>query len=179
MAKATDRTSTVVPDDYNDVVARAVVSGIKLIKSSFDMRPEALDSKKPDRSYAVEVDHVAETYDLDSGRLFGVFRFTATCKVKRTKVLKVQADYLVSYKVSHPCEEVAALLFVERLGPFAAYPYFRALFGILTSHAGLVAPALPILAEAPRRIGRAETLRVRTGSPLLDREDGEREEESE
>lgn len=169
MTRPNEKQDAVDPEDYNSIVARAVVRGIRMIKSGFDMKPDALGAEK-ERRYAVDVEQVAHDWDETQGRLAGVFRFTATCHTGRTRVLKVQADYIVSYRVEGACEADAAELFVARLGPFAAYPYFRALFGILSSHAGLMAPPLPILAEAPRRIARAEKLEMRTTSPLLDYE---------
>lgn len=169
MTDHTDRQDDVDPEAYNAIVARAVVRGIRMIKSDFNMKPDALGTDK-ERRYSVDVEQTAHDWDEAQGRLAGVFRFTATCHAGRTRVLKVQGDYIVSYRVEGTCAADAAELFVQRLGPFAAYPYFRALFGILCSHAGLMAPPLPILAEAPRRIARAAKLEMRTTSPLLDYE---------
>jgi hypothetical protein len=148
------------PTDYNDVVARASLKAIRLIGSQLQVRPEAFSGDKSKQTFAIDYGLVAHAYDQDEGHLTGIFRFTCSSKRGRRKVVTLVGEYLLDYEVSARCEESAARHFVERLGPFAAYPYFRALHSLLTGQAGLVSPPLPILAEAPRRIARAKELQM-------------------
>lgn len=169
MAKTPKANPIVEPDSYNEVVARAVIAGIKLLDCQFHMKPQALDPRLQGKKYSIDVTQLEDHFD-SQGRLNGVFRFAAICRSGRTTILKVVGEYLTSYRVSGECDEAAAKLFVERIGPFAAYPYFRALHGVLTSQAGINEPTLPILAEAPRRIARAQNSSIRTDSPLMNSE---------
>lgn len=172
-ADAGSQGGEVNPQEYNEVVARATLKAVRLISSQLQVRPQAFGRDKLKQTYEVDYGTLAQAYDEEDGHLTGIFRFTSTSRKGRRKVITLVGEYLLDYHVSGRCEQAAARLFVERLGPFAAYPYFRALHGILTGQAGLVTPPLPILAEAPRRIARAEELRMQHDNPLLDRDQGE------
>lgn len=167
-AKAANPSREVVPDDYNAVVARAKLRGIRLLSSSFEALPEAYKSDGNERGYEVGYELLAQRYDRTKNQLTGMFAFRASSSTGDDKFLSVEGEYLVDYELSAECEDDAAALFIKRLGPFAAYPYFRALVALLTGQAGLVTPPLPILAEAPRPIERAKNLRLPNESPLAE-----------
>lgn len=164
--KSAETPKQVDSDDYNAVVAQASLTGIRLISSSMDARPEAYSAEGAEQHYKVNYELVANHYDMENSRLTGVFRFSASATAGDVNMLSVDGDYLLDYHLSEVCEQEAADLFIERLGPFAAYPYFRALFGLLTGQAGLLTPPLPILAEAPRSVSRAKNLQFKEGGPL-------------
>ena len=70
----------------------------------------------------------------------------------RRKPVTLRATYYATYALSKPCEETPALAYLRRVGRYSCYPYFRALFGILTEQGGLQLPPLPVLHEGPRWI---------------------------
>lgn len=157
-------------DAYNEVVARAVLAGIRCIKSSFEAKPDAYASASANRKYLVDYGLTHVRYDAEKNTLRGVLCFSAVWKSGRAREMVLNAEFLVDYDVKGRCSEDAAELFVQRLGPFAAYPYFRALHAMLLDQAGLRSPPLPILAEAPRRIGRAEEVVMASGNPLMEQQ---------
>jgi hypothetical protein len=148
------------PRDYNQVVAQARLIAVRLISSKLQVNPTAFADEGAKTKYLIDYILIDKNYDPVAGRLVGIFNFKYYIKHGRSKSVEVVADYVIDYGVSAPCDEEAAILFVRRLGPFAAYPYFRALHAMLMGQAGLVAPPLPVLAEAPRSIDRAAKLQM-------------------
>jgi hypothetical protein len=158
-ARAASEGRKVATEDYNAVVANATLRNIRLLSSSFEALPEAFKVDGDERANGVGYELLAHRYDRETNRLTGMFGFNASSSSGDQNILTVEGEYLIDYELSAPCDEDAAALFIERLGPFAAYPYFRALVALLTGQAGLVSPPLPILAEAPRPISRAKEVR--------------------
>lgn len=148
------------PAHYNDVVARAKLQAIRLLSSEFDVQPLAYEPNDQGPEFEIAHNLIAHSYDRERNQLSGLLGFEAQQTRDGNAVLSVAAEYLVDYLLNTECEEDAAELFVERLAPFAAYPYFRSLFSQLTSQAGLLTPPLPILAEAPKTIARAKSVEL-------------------
>jgi hypothetical protein len=143
---------------YNGVVGRALLRGIRLTESRFDMKPDALelDAKTWRKDIRGEVEEVF--VDAESGRLAGTFLFEVVCRHRRKRLLSASARYLVSYQVAGPFDQDSAQLFVERVGRVVAYPYFRALVASLTSQAAVEMPPLPIISLAPRTVASGADL---------------------
>ena len=145
------------PAEYNRLVAHAKVQAIRLINSRYDMKPSALSGNREDWVYNVSNRLLDWHCDCDALVLSGTWEYTATCIDGRRKLLTVTAKYLVAYRLSAPCDAEAGRQFLERVGRFAAYPYFRSTFAIMTQQSGIVLHPLPIISEQPRWVTPPET----------------------
>lgn len=138
------------PQAYNRLVAHARIQAIRLIDSRYTMKPAALANDREDWSYQVS-NRLIDCYcDNEQLLLSGTWEYTASCRVGSKQVLKLVAKFLVSYRLSAVCDEVAGKEFFDRVGKFAAYPYFRATFATLTQQSGIALHPLPIISDQPR-----------------------------
>jgi hypothetical protein len=140
------------PKAYNELVAHARLQGLRLTGSKFDLRPHALVDDR-DR-WAYRITDALGDWHLDREELLlrGQYAYTAECVEGRRKPVSLSATYLATYRLSATCEDDAAHAFLQRVGRFSCYPYFRALFGILTEQSGLQLPPLPVMSEQPRLV---------------------------
>lgn len=138
------------PAAYNRVVAHAKVQTIRLINSRYDLKQAALAGTREDWNYNVSSQLLDWHCDNDALVLSGTWEYTATCMQGKRKLLTVIAKYLVGYRLSAVCEAEAGYHFLERVGKFAAYPYFRSTFANLTQQSGIALHPLPIISEQPR-----------------------------
>lgn len=84
-------------------------------------------------------------YEKDDGLLAGAFAWDVVVKKGNTKLLSAQATYMVAYGDVPDVDEEPAFAFVERVGRFATYPYFRSHVAHMASQAGADVPVLPVL----------------------------------
>lgn len=147
------------PEKYNRVVSHATISDIRLVGSKFDLKPEAVEAN--DRVWSFNLSDQLDdwTCDNEKGRLTGLYSYTASCVEGRRKLITVTGRYLSTYKMSDLCDERAAHQFLARVGRFAAYPYFRAMFASLTQQSGVMLPPLPVISDGPRWVNSPETVR--------------------
>lgn len=138
------------PAAYNRLVSHAKVQSIRLINSRYDLKPSALAGSREDWSYNVSYQLLDWHCDNEALMLSGTWEYTATCMQGRRKLLTVTAKYLVTYRLSAISDEAAGLSFMERVGKFAAYPYFRSTFAILTQQSAILLHPLPVISEQPR-----------------------------
>jgi hypothetical protein len=138
------------PAEYNRLVAHAKVHNIRLINSRYDVKPVALAGSRQDWDYNVSYQLLDWHCDSDALLLSGTWEYIATCMQGKRKLLTVTAKYLVSYRLSAICDPDAGRSFLERVGKFAAYPYFRSTFASLTQQSGMVLHPLPVISEQPR-----------------------------
>ena len=140
---------------YKKAVATAEMRNVRLIKSDFSMEGEGVsdDQKAWKRGYACDV---AQThFDAKRNLITGLVVADAWCRLARKKVISLKCRYIVAYDISGETDEAAAAQFVERVGKFAVYPYFRTHFSELTSQAGISLSPLPVLKEGARAIPKA------------------------
>ncbi|MBL3608234.1 hypothetical protein [Rhodovulum sulfidophilum] len=136
-------------DLYREVSCAAKLREIRLLDSSYSIKVELFD----DFDKAIEMRHSFSgsleecALDKDVGVASGCFTWGAEVKYKRKKSLKLSAKYLVRYSELEGCDENHIFAFFTKVGRFATYPYFRALFSNLTSESGLILPPLPALNE--------------------------------
>lgn len=150
--KRSTRRAKIDPAQFNAVVAHARLSGLRLVETRFDVRPGALSKDRQHWTYRVE-DALSDWHlDCDSRLLRGQYAYSALCIEGRRRPVVLRASYLATYRLSGACEEDAALAYLRRVGRFSCYPYFRALFSILTEQSGLQLPPLPVIAEQPRLV---------------------------
>lgn len=138
------------PEKYNRLVAHAKIQTIRLLSSRFDLKPIALTASREDWDYNITHQLVDWHCDNESLTLSGTWVYTATCVQGRRKLLSVSAKYLTTYSLSAVCDEEAGHQFLERVSRFAAYPYFRGTFALLTQQCGVLLHPLPVISEQPR-----------------------------
>lgn len=138
------------PEQYNRLVAHATLRDIRLIGSKFDVQPDAIETIQ--QKWRFRVSHELDDWscDNDRGALSGSYVYTASCVLGRRKLLTVVGRYLSTYRLSDVCDEEAGRQFLERIGRFSAYPYFRSMFATLTQQSGIMLPPLPIISDQPR-----------------------------
>lgn len=134
---------------YAEVSSAAQLRDIKLLGSEYSIKPEIFevlkDLENMNHGFSGECTHLL--LDDEAGLALGHYRWSAEVKSGRKKVLKLQADYLVAYTGLSGCDEGHVRFFFEKVGRFATYPYFRALFSHQSSESGLMLPPLPTLNE--------------------------------
>jgi len=138
------------PDQYNRVVSHATIRDIRLVAAKFDVKPAASDNARHEWTFEVSSDLNDWHCDNDKATLSGTFSYVAACVVGKKKLISVNCKYLTIYKLSDVCDEEAGRQFLNRVGKFAAYPYFRAMFASLTQQCGLALPPLPVISDGPR-----------------------------
>jgi hypothetical protein len=135
---------------YVEVARKARLREMGLVESSFKLRPDCfpdLVSRPDELSHGFGGDAEQLTFDPDDGILFGVYSWNAEIKKGNKKALRLACKYVIIYNNLVDQPEEYARLYLEKVGKFASYPYFRSLFAIHTSAAGLALPPLPALAE--------------------------------
>lgn len=141
---------------YADVVEAASMRNIRLIKSEFTVDPESLgsDQRTWKRGFACVVasTNFNETRQMGSGLISA----EAYCKAGRKKIVSLKCNYVVAYDIEGAPSADDVARFIERVGNFAAYPYFRAHFADVTAQAGINLPPLPVMKEGKRRLNPTE-----------------------
>ena len=150
-AKAAEETE--VQKAYAKVVRSAELQDIKLLSSSFGVEMAYFedgeighaDGEKLNYSYACEQPMVA--YEATDGGLLGQFDWKVIVARDDTEVLTIRATYVAAYQCDEGLDEKATTKFVERVGRFATFPYFRALVGFYSNASSIEIPILPVLKE--------------------------------
>lgn len=151
--KSPDRSATKIDaKGFNEVVASAKLLGLRLTGSSFDIKPDALNDEREKWTYNINTALDDWHLDCETRTLHGRFSYKVACTEGRRKPITVGATYLATYKLSRECQEESAVAYLNRVGRFSAYPYFRALFAVLTEQSGLLLPPLPVMQEPPRLV---------------------------
>jgi hypothetical protein len=169
MANESQSQSKPSPEAYNRLVAYAKVHAIRLISTRFDIKPESLSTARDDIDYKISNQLVDWCCDNEAQVLNGTWEYTASCVVGRKTLLTLVAKYLVTYRLSAICDEEAGHQFLERVGKFAAYPYFRGTFALLTQQSGVMLHPLPVISEQPRWVTPPEQGEKTSASPSDDK----------
>lgn len=150
MTKTNGVVAKVDPAKYNDLVSHATIRDIRLISSKFDLKANAVEMS--DRAWSFNISDELEDWSCDNerGRLTGIFSYNASCVEGRRKLISVNCRFLCTYSLSNLCDEEAGRHFLARVGRFAAYPYFRTVFAVLTQQSGVMLPPLPVMSDGPR-----------------------------
>ncbi len=149
--KSTAKTADFVLDHdvYAAISVAAELHDIKLVASEYAAKPDivrvAEDLENMVHGFFGEC--TSFHFFEESGLAMGQYRWTAEIKSGRKKALKLTADYLVAYANLSGQEEGHVEFFLNKVGRFATYPYFRALFSHHTSETGIMLPPLPSLNE--------------------------------
>jgi len=134
---------------YNSVVREANLQAIQLLSITFKVDPAFFgdrSKRKPD----LKIEHREEEFNEGTGEAFSFVTLTVSVKGARKSNLFCKAEYLVVYDNLAGCDAQAVGFFLDRVAPFACYPYFRSVFATLDGAAGTRLPPLPIHKEKSR-----------------------------
>jgi len=140
---------------YAQAVDSAHMRNIRLLKSDFLIEPESISGDRKAWKNGVGCRMSSSSYNQERKVLTALITANAYSKVGRKKIVSLKCEYAVAYDIQGAPDEAAVHRFAERVGTFAAYPYFRAHFATITAQAGISMPPLPVLKEGPRVIPRA------------------------
>jgi hypothetical protein len=134
---------------YSEVSCAAKLQEIKLSASRYLVKFQLFDDievlRQMKHRYSGRCEEVF--FDENSGSAGGKFNWTAEIKLGRQVSLKLSAEYYLLYSNLAEHDEDHVSFFVTKVGRFATYPYFRALFANHVSESGLMLPPLPTLNE--------------------------------
>lgn len=136
-------------DEYNKVSRTAELREIKLIASTYMVRPEAFEVAQDLGNLKNSFSGVCTDFicDADEGLAWGRFQWVAEIKSGRKACLKLSSEYLVLYSDVRDCDEQHVEAYFRKVGRFATYPYFRATFSHNIGETGILLPPLPTLSE--------------------------------
>jgi hypothetical protein len=132
------------PKQYNSVANKANLTAISLISSHFEVKPAFFENTEANnlsfRHECKDPDFVAE-----EGVGIGFLTWYLEARSKRKKVLTVTTEYVVVYRNMKEENAAAVKAFVEKVGTFATYPYFRAHVSYLSWASETSLPILPVI----------------------------------
>ncbi|SOC46244.1 hypothetical protein SAMN05892877_12170 [Rhizobium subbaraonis] len=136
---------------YNAVVEHAELLDIRLTDLKFSVKPKFYPLMEAERSGEVslqrsfDVDVSDSGYDPEIGSLGGVFTWRLKVSQSRTKLLTVDASFFVVYRNVPEVERQHADAYLQRVGRFATYPYFRSLVAQMSWESASELPIMPVL----------------------------------
>lgn len=142
------------PDDvqeYNNLVHEAELTDIRLVDLKFNAKPayfaalrgENEGGKALVRAFDGKMSDIF--YDKELSTLGGQFDWVTEVKVGGKKLLKVEARYLVVYGNVPSAPEKTRERYIQRVGKFATYPYYRALVSQISWESKTELPVMPVL----------------------------------
>jgi hypothetical protein len=139
--------------DYNNVVSAASLEAVRLVGTNFRISPE-LDSIYPTAEAFSEGGGLGfggelknATLDDETGVAVGIFAWWIDVSHGDKQLLNLTAVYTVTYSGLKGREADAVRRFIDRVGRFAIYPYFRSLVSQFSWASEANLPILPILKE--------------------------------
>jgi hypothetical protein len=153
---SSEKKSATMAAAYSAAVDAAQLGQIRLVKSEFRIEPESLDGGRGGTKNSFGFQFTSSAYDAEKSIATAFFSGSVEIKSGRKRVLSLKCAYVVAYHIFGEPSEEAVKQFVERVGKFAAYPYFRSHFADVASQAGLIMPPLPVLKDARRPIPATE-----------------------
>ena len=134
---------------YNAVVREADLQAVQLLNLSFNVDPVFFGDRSK-RKLDVSIEHGTNEFDAAKGAAFSFVNVDVSARRGRKRTLTCKAEYVVVYENLRGCDPGAVKLFLDRVAPFACYPYFRSVFATLDWAAGTMLPPLPIHKEKSR-----------------------------
>jgi hypothetical protein len=130
-------------DAYNKVARSATLVALALTSSKFLVDP-SFDPEK--LSFGFNGSPHGHFYDSEAGAAGCHWNWSVHARRGRKKLLTIEATYLLLYEQLTECEEPAVLRYLERVGRFATYPYFRTHVSQLSWESSTNLPLLPTIA---------------------------------
>jgi hypothetical protein len=141
---------------YADAVEAASMRNVRLAKSDFNADPESFGGDRKTWKMGFGCDVVSTHYDAARKRASALIAADAYCKIAHRRIISLKCSYVVAYDIDGDPDQTAVSQFLERVGTFAAYPYFRAHFAEVTSQAGIMLAPLPVMKEGKRVIAKSK-----------------------
>ncbi len=135
---------------YNQIALKAQLVDISLLASTFAVKPECLgefDNPEFDHDHSFDGYPQKFSFDPEKGVAIGTIAWISEIKSGRKKALKLSAEYLAIYAGLQNMDIDYVRLYFGKVAKFATYPYFRTLFSVQTSSAGLRFSPLPSLID--------------------------------
>lgn len=142
------------PDDvaeYNGLVRDAELADIRLVDLKFNVKPEYFaglrDEAEGKKALTRAFDStISDLFHEEEARTIGgQFDWVTEVRSGKKKLLRIEARFLVVYgnvpEVSHEAKE----RYIQRVGRFATYPYFRSLVSQLAWESKAELPIMPVL----------------------------------
>lgn len=144
-------------EKYDAVVANAELANIMLVASKFDIQPGYFqfrdlpdnDSRKAQFTFDWKIHDVG--FYPDTGLLGANFDWIVIIKQGKKHLFKLSCSYLCFYTGLEGHDKKAAKAFIERVGLFAAYPYFRNHVSHISWAANARLPLMPMLREVRKK----------------------------
>lgn len=134
-------------DIYTNLSISARLRDIRMIGCEYFIKPEVFGALEDTSNMSFSGEPTAFHFDEDSGVMIGHYTWNVEIKLKRKKVLKLVSEYLIAYTGMSGFPEEYVRFYFEKVGRFATYPYFRAVFSFHSSSSGITLPPLPSLNE--------------------------------
>jgi hypothetical protein len=138
---------------YSDVVDAAELMTIDLVSCNFTQKDEylvalqqAAESGKP-VEFTYGLDGREIEIDEEQGWAHGLFTWKLSVKAKSKKPLKIDAQFRIVYKNLAGLDPQAITHFINHVGKFASFPYFRSLVSQLSWFGNAQLPILPVLRD--------------------------------
>ncbi|WP_414831674.1 hypothetical protein [Afifella sp. YEN Y35] len=149
--------------NYSEVVGKAELSAVRLIGSTFEVRPSFFETEEERLEFHYEVNPTDIQFDSEEGWGAIFMQCVAGARLENMDLVLCSANYLVAYGGMVDCEREATEAFLRKVGRFTCYPYFRSLFAMLDANAGTSLPTLPVLKEPVA--GKKRAAKVPKGEP--------------
>lgn len=147
---------------YNHVVSVAQLRSVQMTSTSFKVNPDFFSDDK-NRKLSYTVKKGGKHFSASNAIAMIFISFEVDSKSGRKKSLHCKAEYAVTYDGLLDCDEEAVFAFLDRVGPFTCYPYFRSLFASLDWAATTGLPPLPVHKEPPRGTGTHSSGKKKAG----------------
>lgn len=139
-------------EEVDDDLLRAVVSSatlqeVRLVSSSFDIKPEYFADEDQNLSLSFDGQMASVQYKQGVGIAAGSFLWSAYVKKGNKQLCKVKSQYMVVYTVNENSDDGAVHKFIKSIGRFAIFPYFRALVAQYSAASSANLPVLPVLKQ--------------------------------
>jgi hypothetical protein len=128
---------------YNKVARSAKLIVVALVNSKFSVDPGFQVEKL---SFGFDGSAHSPFYNSEDGTAGCRWQWCVHARKGRKKVLSLEATYVLLYDEIVECEEVAVFRYLERVGRFATYPYFRAHVSQVSWESSTNLPLLPTIA---------------------------------
>ncbi|MBM6397883.1 hypothetical protein JQC79_19205 [Ochrobactrum anthropi] len=134
---------------YNAIVKEAELIDIRLVGFNFKMQPQYYEytdggkKGKSKKSFGVEISPV--NYDPDTTSLGSEFEWRLEVTGGKRKLLTITANYFVVYGNVPAVGAEHHKTFMQRVGRFATFPYFRSLVSQMSWESKAELPILPVL----------------------------------
>jgi hypothetical protein len=137
------------PAKYEGVARNAYVREVRLAENNYTANISSFLAVE----YGDQVDFRQSfsgkptSYDFSSERgvLAGTYHWSAEVKHGRSKVLKLNTEYVVVYSNLKDAPEDYVRLYFNKIARFTTYPYFRAHFAVQVAASGVMLAPLPSL----------------------------------